>query len=43
MTSVTVRVIFSDEGRSLVESEADQASQKILEAWRKELEAELRG
>ena len=42
MTSVAVRVIFLDEGRSLQESEADAASAKILESWKKELGAELR-
>ena len=43
MTSVAVRVIFYEEGRSLQESEAEAASAKILEAWKKELGAELRG
>jgi phenylalanyl-tRNA synthetase beta chain len=42
MTSVAIRVIFYDEGRSLQESEAELASSKILEAWKKELGAELR-
>jgi phenylalanyl-tRNA synthetase beta chain len=42
MTSVAVRVIFFDEGRSLQESEAETASSKILEAWKKDLGAELR-
>jgi phenylalanyl-tRNA synthetase beta subunit len=42
MTSIAVRVIFLDEGRSLQESEADAASAKILESWKKELGAELR-
>jgi len=43
MTSVAVRVIFSEGRRSLQEAEADSASQKILAAWKKELGAELRG
>jgi phenylalanyl-tRNA synthetase beta chain len=43
MTSVAVRVIFYDMGRSLQESEAEAASVRILEAWKKELSAELRG
>ncbi len=42
MTSVAVRVTFLNEARSLQESEADQASQAILDAWKKELGAELR-
>lgn len=43
MTSVAVRVIFYDEGRSLQESEAEAASAQILDLWKKELGAELRG
>ena len=43
MTSIAVRVIFYEEGRSLQESEAETASAKILEAWKIELSAELRG
>jgi len=43
MTSVAVRVIFFDEQRSLQESEAEAASAKILDAWKKELSVELRG
>ncbi len=43
MTSIAVRVIFSDEGRSLRDEEADQVAQKILAQWKKELGAELRG
>lgn len=42
MTSVAVRVIFYDDGRSLQESEAETASARILEVWKKELGAELR-
>ncbi|MGE0614551.1 MAG: phenylalanine--tRNA ligase subunit beta [Bacteriovoracia bacterium] len=42
MTSVSVRVIFSEEGRSLQESEADQASEKILTEWKTKLGAQLR-
>jgi phenylalanyl-tRNA synthetase beta chain len=42
MTSVAVRVIFYDEARSLQESEAEAASARILESWKKELGAELR-
>ncbi|OFZ77574.1 MAG: phenylalanine--tRNA ligase subunit beta, partial [Bdellovibrionales bacterium RIFOXYD1_FULL_44_7] len=42
MTSVAVRVIFYDEARSIQESETEEASSRILEAWRKELGAELR-
>ncbi len=43
MTSVAVRVIFYDEQRSLQESEAEAASVRILENWKKELGAVLRG
>ncbi len=43
MTSVAVRVIFWDESRSLQEVETETASKQILEAWKKELGAELRG
>jgi phenylalanyl-tRNA synthetase beta chain len=43
MTSVAVRVIFYEESRSLQEAEAETASTQILEAWKKELGAELRG
>ncbi len=42
MTSVAVRVIFYEEGRSLQESETEATSTRILEAWKKELGAELR-
>jgi phenylalanyl-tRNA synthetase beta subunit len=42
MTSIAVRVIFLDESRSLQEAEAEAASSKILDAWKKELGAELR-
>jgi phenylalanyl-tRNA synthetase beta chain len=42
MTSIAVRVIFSEEGRSLQEAEADAASARILEAWNKELGIQLR-
>jgi phenylalanyl-tRNA synthetase beta chain len=43
MTSIAVRVIFNEDQRSLQEAEAETASKQILEAWRKELGAELRG
>jgi phenylalanyl-tRNA synthetase beta chain len=43
MTSIAVRVIFYDETRSLQESEAEVASIRILESWKRELGAELRG
>lgn len=43
MTSVAVRVIFFEEGRSLQEAETEAVSQQILEAWKKELGAQLRG
>ena len=43
MTSVAVRVIFYEESRSLQESEAEAASSQILDLWKKELGAELRG
>ncbi len=43
MTSIAVRVIFYDETRSLQESEAEAASIKLLEAWKQEIGAELRG
>lgn len=42
LTSVAVRLIFSADGRSLEEREADQASAQILEAWKRELGVELR-
>ncbi|MGK5084648.1 phenylalanine--tRNA ligase subunit beta [Bdellovibrionota bacterium FG-1] len=42
MTSVAVRVIFNEDNRSLQESEAEAASQSILQAWKKELDAQLR-
>ena len=42
MTSLALRVIFSDETRALQESETEAASQKIIEAWKKEFAAELR-
>lgn len=43
MTSVAVRVIFSEDSRSLQENEAEAASAQILDSWKKELGAELRG
>ena len=43
MTSVAVRVIFYEEGRSLQEAETEAASVRIIEAFKKELGAELRG
>ena len=43
MTSIAVRVIFSEEGRSLKEEEAEDASRRIVERWKAELGAELRG
>ncbi|MBC7692469.1 MAG: phenylalanine--tRNA ligase subunit beta [Methylotenera sp.] len=42
MTSVAVRVIFLDEGRSLQEVETDAASSQIISALQKELGAQLR-
>ena len=42
MTSVAVRVIFYEEGRSLQESETEAISARIIESWKKELGAELR-
>jgi len=42
MTSVAVRVIFYNEERSLQEPEAEAASVRILESWKKELGVELR-
>ena len=42
MTSVAVRVIFFEEGRSLQEAETDAASNQILAALKKDLGAELR-
>jgi len=42
MTSVAVRVIFSDESRSLKEVEADEISEKILAGWKSQIGAELR-
>ncbi len=42
MTSVAVRVIFYEEGRSLQESETETISARIIESWKKELGAELR-
>jgi phenylalanyl-tRNA synthetase beta chain len=43
MTSIAVRVIFYAEGRSLQESETEAVSAQIVQAWQKELGAELRG
>jgi phenylalanyl-tRNA synthetase beta chain len=43
MTSLAVRVIFGDDTRSLQEAETEEVSKKIVEAWRKEAGAELRG
>ena len=43
MTSIAVRVIFYDETRSIQEAEAEAFSSKILDAWKKEFGAELRG
>ncbi len=43
MTSIAVRVIFGDDTRSLQEAETEEVSKKIVEAWRKEAGAELRG
>ena len=43
MTSVAVRVIFYEESRSLQESEAEASSALILDSWKKELGAQLRG
>ena len=43
MTSIAVRVIFGDDTRSLQEPETEEVSRKIVEAWRKEAGAELRG
>jgi phenylalanyl-tRNA synthetase beta chain len=43
MTSIAVRVIFYDETRSIQEPEAEAASTKIVDAWKRELGAELRG
>jgi phenylalanyl-tRNA synthetase beta chain len=42
MTSIAVRVIFWEDTRSLQESETEEVSRKIVEAWRKEVGAELR-
>ena len=42
MTSIAVRVIFSDEERSLKEKEVDLASEAILSQWKKKLGAQLR-
>ncbi|MBU6375887.1 MAG: phenylalanine--tRNA ligase subunit beta [Bdellovibrionales bacterium] len=42
MTSIAVRVIFWEDTRSLQESETEEVSRKIVEAWRKEAGAELR-
>ncbi|MEK7690810.1 MAG: phenylalanine--tRNA ligase subunit beta, partial [Bdellovibrionota bacterium] len=36
MTSVAIRVIFSDDTRSLVEAEVEGASAQILKAWERE-------
>lgn len=42
MTSVAVRVTFFGEGKSLTETETEEASQRILDAWKKELGVQLR-
>jgi phenylalanyl-tRNA synthetase beta chain len=43
MMSVAVRILFAETGRSLQEAETEAASSKVLEAWKKELGADLRG
>jgi phenylalanyl-tRNA synthetase beta chain len=40
--SVAVRVVFSDDSRSLQEPEVEGLSQKLIEAWKKDLGATLR-
>jgi phenylalanyl-tRNA synthetase beta chain len=42
MTSVAIRVIFNEEGRSLQEAETEAAAARMIEAWKKEFQAELR-
>jgi phenylalanyl-tRNA synthetase beta chain len=42
MTSLALKVIFSEDTRVLQESETEGASAKIIEAWKKEFGAELR-
>ena len=42
MTSLALKVIFSEDTRALQESETEGASAKIIEAWKKEFGAELR-
>jgi phenylalanyl-tRNA synthetase beta chain len=42
MTSLSLRVIFSEATRSLLEEETEKASQAILAAWQKELGIQLR-
>lgn len=41
-TSVAIRIRFADDTRSLQESETEEASRRILDAWKKELGADLR-
>ncbi|MBL7715338.1 MAG: phenylalanine--tRNA ligase subunit beta [Bdellovibrionales bacterium] len=41
--SLAVRVTFSEEGRSLKEEETEAASRQIVDAWKREIGAELRG
>ncbi len=42
MTSIAVRVIFYSDERSLLESEADEASARIIRSWKEQLGAILR-
>lgn len=41
--SLAVRVTFAEEGRSLKEEETEAASRQIVDAWKREIGAELRG
>ena len=41
--SIGIRVIFSDESKSLEEKQVDQCSEIIVKKWQEEFKAELRG
>jgi phenylalanyl-tRNA synthetase beta chain len=41
--SIGVRVIFSDESKSLEEKQVDQCSEIIVKKWQEEFKAGLRG
>jgi phenylalanyl-tRNA synthetase beta chain len=40
--SVGVRVVLANDARSLLEAEAEECSRKLVDAWKRELQAEIR-